>query len=168
MFRVTLPIVCSLAMAAAACSQALDPSAATEKALTDANLASVKVDWDKDARVAHLLGTVDTANDRRKAEEVATAAVGTSGRVLNELTIKGVNDKTAGALDGDIKSTLKKMIDDDPSLKDRDIDIDVNNGVVTVKGKVKTVAEKNRVTELVRAAPGVKDMANAVEVGGNK
>lgn len=168
MFRVTLPMVCFLSMAAASCSKAPDPSAATEKALTDANLTSVKVDWDKDARVEHLTGTVDTSNDSRKAEEVATAAVGTSGRVLNELTIKGVNDKTAGALDGDIKSTLKKMINDDPSLKDRDIDIDVNNGVVTVKGKVKTVAEKNRVTELVRAAPGVKDMANAVEVEGTK
>jgi hypothetical protein len=37
--------------------------------------------------------------------------VGTSGRVLNELTIKGLNDKTAGALDDDIKDNLDDMIE---------------------------------------------------------
>jgi len=40
----------------------------------------------------------------------------------------------------------------------------VHNGVVTVKGEVRTAEEKNKVTELVRAAPGVKDMANALEI----
>jgi BON domain-containing protein len=38
-------------------------------------------------------------------------------------------------------------------LRDRDIDFDVHNGVVTVKGEVRTAEEKNKVTELVRAAP---------------
>ena len=102
--------------------------------------------------------------DRQRAEDVASAAVGTTGKVLNELTIKGVNDKTAGDFDGQIKRTLKQMISDDPTLRDRDIDFDVNNGAVTVKGTVHTAAEKNKVTQLVRAAPGVKEMANALEI----
>ena len=55
-------------------------------------------------------------------------------------------------------------MEDDQVLRDRDIDFDVTNGVVTVKGEVRTVDEKTRVTELVRAAAGVKDMANALEV----
>ena len=78
--------------------------------------------------------------------------------------IKGLNDTTAGNLDGEIKSQLKKMRDADAILRDRDIDFDVHNGVVTVKGEVRTAEEKNKVTELVRAAPGVKDMANALEI----
>ena len=147
-----------------ACNRTPDPSASTEKALKDANLTDVKVDWDRDARVAHLKGTVDTPTDRQRAEDVASAAVGTTGKVLNELTIKGVNDKTAGDFDGQIKRTLKQMISDDPTLRDRDIDFDVNNGAVTVKGTVHTAAEKNKVTQLVRAAPGVKEMANALEI----
>jgi len=146
------------------CNRTPDPSASTEKALKDANLTDVKVDWDRDARVAHLKGTVDTPTDRQRAEDVASAAVGTTGKVLNELTIKGVNDKTAGDFDGQIKRTLKQMISDDPTLRDRDIDFDVNNGAVTVKGTVHTAAEKNKVTQLVRAAPGVKEMANALEI----
>src|SRR5207244_10700514 len=104
------------------------PSASTEKALKDANLTDVKVDWDKDARVAHLKGSVDTPTDRQRAEDVATAAVGTTGKVLNEVTMKGVNDKTADDMDGQLKSGVKKMINDDPTLRDRDISVDVNNG----------------------------------------
>ena len=148
----------------AACNRPPDPAETAQKALKDANLADVKIDWDRDARIAHLKGTVDTPTDRQRAEDVAAAAVGTSGRVLNEVTIKGVNDRTAGDFDGDIKRTLKKMINNDALLRDRDIDFDVNNGAVTVKGTVRTAAEKNRVTELVRAAPGVKEMANALEI----
>jgi osmotically-inducible protein OsmY len=159
-FATAVLIVVSMA----ACNRAPDPSDTAQKALKDANLADVKVDWDRDARIAHLKGTVDTPTDRQRAEDVAAAAVGTSGKVLNEVTIKGVNDRTAGDFDSDIKRTLKKMINDDPLLRDRDIDFDVNNGAVTVKGSVRTAAEKNKVTELVRAAPGVKELANALEI----
>jgi osmotically-inducible protein OsmY len=84
--------------------------------------------------------------------------------VLNEVTIKGLNETTAGSLDGQIKNQLQKMLDNDPILRDRDVDFEVNNGVVTVKGEVRTADEKNKITELVRAAPGVKDMANALEI----
>ena len=45
-------------------------------------------------------------------------------------------------------------MDHDQVLRDRDIDFDVNNGVVTVKGEVRTAAEKTKVSEIVKAAPG--------------
>lgn len=147
-----------------ACDRGPDPSDKVSRALKDANLNDVKVDWDKEAHVAHLKGTVDQPTDRQRAEDVATAAVGTTGRVLNEVTIKNVNEKTADDLDGDIRSHLKDAINNDQVLRDRDINFDVNNGVVTVKGDVRTAAEKTRVTEIVRSAPGVKDMANALEI----
>jgi len=162
--RMAVVTALAVAISGAACNRANDPTITTETALKESNLSAVKVEWDKDARVAHLKGTVDTPTDRERAEQVAVAAVGTSGKVLNEVTIKGLNDKTAGDMDGQIKSALKKMVKDDPTLKDRDISFDVNNGVVTIKGDVQTAAEKNKVTDLVRAAPGVKDMANALEI----
>src|SRR5262249_21458204 len=120
--------------------------------------------WDGGARVAHLRGRVDQPTDRQRAEEVANAAVGTTGKVLNEVTIKGLNEKTAGLLDGDIRSSLKKMVDNDPVLRDRSITFDVNNGAVTVKGDVQSADEKAKLTQLVEAAPGVKDFVNAVEI----
>ena len=147
-----------------ACNQGLDPSDKVSQALKDARLDDVKVDWDKEARVAHLKGTVDQPTDRQRAEDVATAAVGTTGRVLNEVTIKNVNEKTADDLDGDIRTHLKDAVNSDQALRDRDIDFDVNNGVVTVKGEVRTPDEKTEVTEIVRSTPGVKDMANSLEI----
>jgi len=153
-----------LALGAAGCNRAPDPEDQISKALKDAQLNDVKVDWDKDAHIAHLKGTVDQATDKQRAEDVAAAAVGTSGRVLNEVTIKGMNDKIADDMDGGIKTRLKNMIAEDRELKEHDIDFDVNNGVVTVKGSVPTAAEKNRVSQIVKNAPGVKDMANALEI----
>ena len=46
--------------------------------------------------------------------------------------------------------------------------LEINTGVVTVKGDVRTADDKNKMTELVRAAPGVKDMANALEIKPSK
>jgi osmotically-inducible protein OsmY len=163
--RVGSALVFTSALAIGACTtNTPDPSDQVSKALKSANLDDVKVDWDKDARIAHLKGTVDQATDRQRAEQVATAAVGTSGRVLNEVTIKNVTDKIADDMDGGIKAHLKDVVDADATLRDRDINFDVNNGVVTVKGEVRTAAEKARVTDLVRATPGVKDLANALEI----
>jgi osmotically-inducible protein OsmY len=159
-------IVAALALLPA-CGRRSDPTESIDKALKSANLERVSVDWDGAAGVAHLKGSVDRPSDRQRAEEVANAAVGTAGRVLNEVTIRGLNEHTAGNLDGDIKRQLKKMLDSDPVLRDRAIAFEVNNGAVTVKGDVQTADEKARLTELVRAAPGVKDFVNAAEIKPN-
>jgi osmotically-inducible protein OsmY len=63
---------------------------------------------------------------------------------------------------------LNQAVRDDELVRDRDIEFDVNNGVVTVKGRVRTAAEKTRVSEIVRAAPGVKDLANALTIESKK
>ena len=160
-----IAVLCLAAALTAGCrSNGPNPSEQVQSGLRSANLNDVNVEWDSSARIAHLKGTVDRPTDRQRAEDIATATVGTTGTGLNEVTIKGLNDTTAGNLDGEIKSQLKKMRDADAILRDRDIDFDVHNGVVTVKGEVRTAEEKNKVTELVRAAPGVKDMANALEI----
>ena len=162
----SVPALCLAALVgvAAGCHTGPNPSEQVLTGLKAANLNDVTVEWDSAARIAHLKGTVDKSADRQRAEDIATATVGTTGKVLNEVTIKGLNETTAGSLDGQIKSQLKKMLENDPILRDRDIDFEINNGVVTVKGAVRTADEKNKVTELVRAAPGVKDMANALEI----
>jgi osmotically-inducible protein OsmY len=159
---VTAGLVGSLVLGA--CHKGPDPSGTVERALQEGHLGQVKVSWDDDAHVARLRGTVATPTDRTRAEDLATSAVGTSGKVLNELTIKGVNDQTAGDLDKDTKRALKKTIDSDRVLHDRDIDVEVHNGAVLVKGKVRSAAEKSRVSELVLNAPGVRQMANALEI----
>jgi osmotically-inducible protein OsmY len=151
-----------------ACNRGPDVKEQVQDSLKQANIDDVNVDYDKKENVVHLKGNVDSTAERQRAEQVATAAVGTSGKVLNELTVEDVNDTTADNLDGAIRDRLSEMVDRDATLKDRDIDFDVNNGVVTVKGNVRSAAEKNRVGELVKAAPGVKDFANGLEIKANQ
>lgn len=151
-------------LATFACGRGPDTEENVRKALDQANISSVTVDVDEDAGVVHLSGTVDSMSDRTRAEEVAAAAVGTSGRVLNEVTVRGLNDDTAGDLDDEILNTLDRMVDNDPVLRERDINFEVANGAVTIKGEVRTAQEKSRVSDIVKSAPGVKDMANALDI----
>jgi osmotically-inducible protein OsmY len=147
-----------------ACERGPDTKENLRKALDQANMPQVTVKVDDNEHIVHLKGSVYSMADRSRAQEVADAVVGTSGRVLNELTVRGLNDKTAADLDGDIRDNLDKMIDTDPTLKQRDINFDVVNGMVTIKGSVRSADEKNRVSDITRAAPGVKDVANGLKI----
>ena len=159
---------CVVLMAVAAvgigCGRAPDTEENVRKALDQANMQVVQVEVDDDANIVHLKGTVETIGDRTRAEEVASATVGTTGRVLNELTVKGINDQTAGDLDDEINDALNRTMDNDPVLKERDIDFRVSNGMVTITGEVASVDEKTKVEQLAKAAPGVKDVANGLEI----
>jgi osmotically-inducible protein OsmY len=160
--------VCVAAAAAVclgmACHRAPDTEDTLRKALDQANMHQVDVKLDNDEHIVHLKGVVGSMAERSRAEEVADAVVGTSGRVLNELTVKGLNDTTADDLDGDIHKNLDRMIDNDPTLKQRDIDFEVTNSMVAIKGTVRSADEKNRVGDMTKVAPGVKDVANGLQI----
>jgi osmotically-inducible protein OsmY len=146
------------------CNKGPDPKKDVDNALKQANVQHVDVNYDRDAKVVHLKGEVDSAAEKARAEQVASQVVGTSGRVLNEVTVKGRDTDTADNLDGQIRDSLKDKVDSDTVLKDRHINFDVNNGAVEIKGSVASAAEKDRVGEMVRSVAGVKDVANALEV----
>ena len=162
-FRVCVVAIAAFCLATA-CQRGPNTADTLRKALDQANMHSVDVKVDTDEHIVHLKGVVASLAERSRAEEVAGAVVGTSGRVLNELTVKGLNDKTADDLDGDIQRNLDRMLDDDATLKQRDINFDVTNGMVAIKGTVRTADEKNRVGDLTKAAPGVKDVANGLQI----
>ena len=147
-----------------ACDTQPDVEEQVSRSLEQNNLENVQVEWDDEARIAHLRGTVNSSAERQRAEEIANTAVGTSGTVLNELTVEGMNEDSADNMDGQIRDRLSEMVDNDPMLQDRNIDFDVNNGVVTVTGEVQSAAEKQKIGDMVKAAPGVKDFENALEI----
>jgi len=157
-----------VATVAAGCTRQPDLEANVRKSLDDAGLQEVGVDVDDSVNVVHLKGSVGSIADRTKGNEVAEAVVGTSGDVLNELTVRGLNDETAGALDGGISKALKTMVDKDTVLASRDIDFEVANGMVTIKGDVRSAEEKSRVEQIAREAPGVKDVANGLQITADK
>jgi hypothetical protein len=60
-------------------------------------------------------------DDRRRAHRLVNSAVGTEGKVADELTVEGMDDKTADDMDSRIKSTAavkshRSLSDDLPRL----------------------------------------------------
>ena len=124
-----------VAVALSACDQAPDPAEQVKDALEAAAIEDVNVNYDRDSKAIHLRGSVESAAIKQQAEQVAAKAVGTSGNILNELTVEGTaGESRADDLDGTIRSRLNDMVDADPTLKDRDVNFDVNNGAVEIKG----------------------------------
>jgi osmotically-inducible protein OsmY len=147
-----------------ACNRGPDPKDQVERDLKSASISNVNVDYDNSNKVVHLKGAVDDSAEKARAEEIAQRAVGTSGRVANELTVKGVNDKTADDMDNAIRKELNAKVNNDRTLEDRSINFDVNNGVVTIKGEVGNQAEKAKVSEMAKSTENVRDVVNALEI----
>lgn len=135
-----------------------------DKALKDANVKNVNVDFDRNSNVVHLKGKVDTSYDKDRADQIATSIVGTSGKVVNELTVEGMDEETADDMDGQIRTRLNDAVKADPDLTNDDVDFRVNNGVVTVTGEVNSAQDKAKVGEIVKGTTGVKDVANELTV----
>ena len=71
--------------------------------LKAARLDEVRADWQRDEKTLHLRGEVERTADKARAEDLAKQVVGTSGRVINEVTVEGTN---AEAVDDRIEARL--------------------------------------------------------------
>jgi len=114
--RALMVALLAAALPSTACEREPDVTEQVEQRLEAANLDQVDVKWDNDARIAHLTGQVRSPEERQRAEEIATSAVGTSGTILNELTVEGLNEDAAGDMDGEIRDRLTELVDGDPEL----------------------------------------------------
>ena len=130
-------------------------------------LDDVRADWKQDEKALHLKGEVQQASDKTRAEELAKQVVGTSGRVVNEVTVEGTN---AEAMDDQLEQRLDQAFkEDDEWDKDKlDLTFDAKAGVVTITGDAPTEVAKARVEQKVRTIPGVKDVVNNLEVPAKK
>jgi osmotically-inducible protein OsmY len=163
----SLPICLAVLLTASlagACNRGPDPKDQIERDLKTASIPDVNVDYDRNNQVVHLKGAVDNPAEKSRAEAIAQRAVGTTGRVANELTVKGVDDKTADDMDNAIRKELNAKVNNDRALTDRSINFDVNNGVVTIKGEVRNDAEKAKVNEMAKSTENVRDVVNALEI----
>ena len=120
-YLIRVMTTCAMALALSgmlACARnSNDPKDRVDKALDDANLKGVHTSYDRDANVIHLQGTVDSADQRDRADQIATGAVGTSGKVLNELKVEGMDEKPAADQDALIRDTLKEDVSKDQVLQ---------------------------------------------------
>ncbi len=74
---------------------------------------------------------------------------------------------TAAKNDSAIKGRVEARLNNVESLKDEHITVSVDNGVVTLKGDVRTAADRERAAELAKV-PGVTSVENKLEVEGSE
>ena len=154
--------LCVMALALSACSGP-DPTGPARQALKDARLDHINVAWD--GRAVHLQGTVNTQADRERAEMVIENAVGTSGRVMNEIKVEGgAPSETPEAADERIRLDVKESLNGHPALRLRQISVRVARGAVTITGRVNSADEWENVNERVKAIRGVREVTNALEI----
>ena len=158
----------TLMLATAACGpRNPDYEKTADDALSSAALEDVDANYDNDAKTIHLTGTVNTENERQRAADVVQKAVGTGAQVANEVTVANKDEDTADDLDGALENRLDELVDNEGNLKDNSITFDANNGVITITGDVNSAAERDRVGDIARSQPGVKDVVNSLEVKPN-
>jgi osmotically-inducible protein OsmY len=74
------------------------------------------------------------------------------------------DDSLVHAFDTRLEMRLVDRLELDSFLRDRDIQIEVVDGVVNITGEVWTPLEKQRVGDLIRNVAGVIDVANELAV----
>lgn len=131
--------------------------------LKDAKVKDVDANWNKDEKALHLTGKVDDAAEKQRAETIASQVVGTSGRVVNEVKVAGVDTRDE---DKQIEDRLDKAFKEDDQWDRDNLDLSFHSdaGVVTIKGDAPSQAVKDRVGAKVRTIEGVKDVVNDLQI----
>jgi osmotically-inducible protein OsmY len=130
-----------------------------------------------DKGVATLSGDVATAAQKAQAETLAKVTGVT--RVINNITVDPDEDKTLAErtknglnklgekiTDAWITTKVKWFFIGEDTLSGSDINADTTNGVVTLKGTVKTAEGKKRAVALAQGVDGVKKVVDQMTIGG--
>lgn len=65
----------------------------------------------------------------------------------------------------EIMKKIIQLIEDDPKIDSSNITVEVNDGVVTLKGKADTEAEKTKAEKLAASVEGVTSVQNHLHIG---
>jgi hyperosmotically inducible protein len=120
------------------------------------------IDVDVLAGVVTLTGLVESETEIKRAEEIASAVEGVQG-VTNLLA---VGSKTMGQAIDDkfIVGVINKNLIAEPNMKSWSIDVDSNNGVVTLTGIVSNAELKERALEIAANTAGVVKVVDNLKV----
>jgi hyperosmotically inducible protein len=135
-------------------------------ALDQAGLNEVRVSQDRDKGVVTLTGNVAADADKTRAESIAHSLAGDQV-IANEIGVRPKGDEsTARKVNSDLDSGIEKNLDAvlvQHRLKDN-VRYDVNNGVVTLKGKVGNSTQRTSVQKMAEQVPNVKEVVNELNV----
>jgi hyperosmotically inducible periplasmic protein len=171
---VTIFIIVFVISAASGCTntstKAPDVTASIRQALDQAGLKDVSASQDRDKNLITLTGKVANDNDKMQAESIARSIAGTQV-VSNEIAVQPPGqESTAKKVQSDLDKGIDKNLDAMlvQHRLNKDVSYDVNNGVVTLKGSVRSQAQRASVEKLATQVPNVKQVVNELEVKNQK
>lgn len=145
-----------------------DEKPAVTNAMSSNNLSDVSVSQDQDKGVMTLTGNVASAEQKSQAEALAKQAA-PDYTIANEIGVrppgaesqaKAVDSNLDSAIEDNFKASLKA----NKHLDDQSIDYSAKNGTLTLKGSVKTAAQKAEAEKLAKKVPNVTQVVNEIEV----
>ena len=167
--HLTLAIVLALIVGVACSNRAntMSYGDSVKKALEQADLKDVTVTEDKDKNTITLGGKVHSDNAKQQAGEVAQAAAG-NRIVANEISVQPVGEESAARniasnVDDGIEKNYKAALIS-KGLDKENIRFHSKNGVVTLKGRVKSPQQKQEAQEIATNVPNVAQVVNELEV----
>ena len=121
-----------------------------------------KIDVDTLHGMVTLTGVVETEAESERAVQIARNVPGVK-KLRNNLQVgsktfrQALDDKVIG-------SKIKAKLVAEPEIRSLNIDVDVNNGVVTLTGIVKSEDHKNRVLAIARTTSGTVGVVDNIKV----
>ena len=166
-----LMVTIALALGVACSSQPRTNNATyidgVKQALEQADLQGVNVSEDQDKNTITLTGTLHSDDAKLKAGEVAQSVA--AGRVIaNEISVQPVGAESeardiASNRDDAIEKNYKAALIS-KGLNKQHIHFDAKNGVLTLKGTVRTAPERGEAQQLAQAVPNVAQVVNQLEI----
>lgn len=132
--------------------------------MTTSGISSTDVNVDTIDGQVTLHGTVDSAAEKAKAEQVVRGIDGVKN-VRNMLAVVAPSRQEAvAATDDEIKKQVEASLKQDPALSDSSITVEsVNAGTVVLSGTAATMTDHLCAVEDARAVPGVRQVASEIK-----
>lgn len=142
-----------------------------ERSLDQAGLKNVNVDEDRDKGVVTLKGSVQSTDQKAQAEQIAKQAAGNL-IVADEISVEppgveGDAKKIESNLDTGIEKDYKAAIIAN-HLDNQHIRADAKNGVLTLKGDVDNMKQREAAEKIAAQTPNVSQVVNELQVKGKK
>jgi osmotically-inducible protein OsmY len=168
-FLLAVCVACSSRDNAANGPSSSDIKDHVSKSLDSAGYKDVKVDVNRDKQLVTLTGDVKADQDKQRAEQIAKDSA--AGFVVsNEIGVRPENAKTDAKK---IDSNMDKAIEHDfkaeiiaNRLDSQHINYEAKNGVLTLTGKVKNAAVRDKVEGLAAKVPNVRQVVNEIDITG--
>lgn len=133
------------------------------KLAADPEINPFKIDVDTDNGMVTLRGRVDEQGDRDEAVKLARKTSGVRG-VHDELQVGAPPKDEAPGTDVAIATAVKAKLAADPDVSSLNVDVDVEDGVVTLSGLVRSEYAKDHAEELAEKVSGVRSVHNEIQV----